>query len=141
MNDAQRVIIHIRLAKCLEDLKYARLLLTEGAYRIAISRAYYAIFVLATAVLLTLDISRSKHSGVIAAFNQHLVKPGLIEPEYGKILVRAFKARTEADYSDSAEFTLEKAQQAIQDAERFAARLRAYLEEVNALDRNLGNTA
>jgi uncharacterized protein (UPF0332 family) len=133
MDDAQRVIVRIRLEKCDQDLKYARLLLAEGAYRIAISRAYYAIFVLTTAVLLTLDISRSKHSGVIGAFNQFLVKPGLIEDEYGKILVRAFKARTEADYSDSTEFTREKAQQAIKDAERFAERLKIFLKEAGAI--------
>jgi uncharacterized protein (UPF0332 family) len=97
-----RVIVAHRLARFREELKYSRLPLNEGAYRITISRLYYAIFTLATAALLTRDILRHKHAGVLAAFNEFLVKPGLIEPDYGRILHEAFKARQEADYSDSA---------------------------------------
>lgn len=133
MDDVHRVIVRIRLEKCTEDLKAAWLLFNQGAYRIAISRAYYAIFMLTTAVLLTQDIVRSKHSGVLAAFNQYFVKPGLIEPEYGQIFHRAFKARMDADYSDSAQFNAEQAKQAIEDAERFIGRLEAYLQDVGVL--------
>jgi len=88
---------------------------------------------LATAALLTQDIARSKHSGVLAAFNQYLVKPGLIEAEYGQIFQRAFKARMDADYSDSAYFDQEQAKQAIEDAERFVSRLETYLRETGVL--------
>jgi len=133
MDDARRVIVRIRLEKCAEDLKVARLLLSQGTYRIAVSRAYYAIFMLATAVLLTQDIARSKHSGVLAAFNQYVVKPGLIEAEYGQIFQRAFKARMDADYSDSAYFNQEQAVQTVEDAERFVRRLEIFLRETGAL--------
>jgi len=133
MDDVRRVIVRIRLEKCTEDLEAARLLFNQGAYRIAISRAYYAIFMLTTAVLLTQDIVRSKHSGVVAAFNQYFIKPGLIEAEYGQIFHRAFKARMDADYSDSAQFGAEQARQAIEDAERFVRRLETYLYDTGIL--------
>ena len=52
--------------------------LFEGAdYDFAASRAYYAMFYLAEALLLTLRLTFSKHSAVIAAFGQHFVKTGL----------------------------------------------------------------
>ena len=67
-------------------LKRAKLALAQSRdnldldyYDVAISRAYYAMFYSATALLLTKGISRSKHSGVYSAFGQHFVKPGLIE--------------------------------------------------------------
>ena len=59
--------------------------LADGFCGSAINRAYYAIFYVANALLRTKGIVRSKHSGVIAAFRQHFVKPGLIEVEYGDI--------------------------------------------------------
>jgi uncharacterized protein (UPF0332 family) len=42
---------------------------------------------------LTQGYSRKKHSGVESAFNQFFVKPGLIEPAYGAIYIKAYRAR------------------------------------------------
>jgi uncharacterized protein (UPF0332 family) len=130
----RRVIVAHRLARSREELKYSRLLIREGAHRIAISRLYYAIFTLATAALLTKDILRRKHAGVLAAFNEFLVKPGLVEPEYGRIFHEAFKARQEADYSDSGEFTGEESQRMLNDAERFGERIEEYLRTEGFID-------
>jgi uncharacterized protein (UPF0332 family) len=52
------------------SLRSARNLLDDGDHDFAISRAYYAMFYAATAALLSQNIKRSKHSGVIAAFAQ-----------------------------------------------------------------------
>jgi len=51
-----------------------------GHLRAAVSRAYYAMFYAVTAVLGSRGLWRSKHQGIIAAFGEHLVKPGLVEP-------------------------------------------------------------
>jgi len=133
MEEHTRIIVRLRLEKCREDLKFARLLIEQGAYRIGISRAYYAVFMAATAALLTLGITRRKHSGVHSAFNQYLVKPGFIEPEYGKIYKDALKARLDADYSDFAKFTKEQAESILSDAERFVERVGQYLVQIRAL--------
>jgi uncharacterized protein (UPF0332 family) len=130
----RRVIVAHRLARFGEELKYSRLLINEGAYRIATSRLYYAIFTLATAALLTRDILRHKHAGVLAAFNQFIVKPGFIEPEYGRIFHEAFKACQEADYSDSAEFTEEETKCMLNNAERFGRRIEEYLRNEGFID-------
>jgi uncharacterized protein (UPF0332 family) len=130
----RRAIIAHRLIRAREELKYSRLLIDEGAHRIATSRLYYAIFTLASAALLTQDIVRSKHAGVIAAFNEFLIKPGLIETEFGKIFHKAFKARQAADYSDSEDFTDEEARQALADAEGFIKRVEQYLKAGGFID-------
>ena len=57
----------------------------------------------------------------------------VIVRKYGQIFRRAFKARMDADYSDSAHFSAEQARQAVEEVERFAGRMKAYLHDVGAL--------
>ena len=52
------------------SLEVAREIFDHEHYDFAVSRAYYAIFYLAEAVLLSKNLSFSKHSAVISAFNQ-----------------------------------------------------------------------
>jgi uncharacterized protein (UPF0332 family) len=63
------------------------------------SRAYYAMFYAASAALLSRNIERSKHSGVIAAFGQHLVKSGPFTVEHQQRLQAAFEDRSEGEYA------------------------------------------
>lgn len=79
---------YMRLAN--EDLVAAQDNLRLSHLRVAVSRAYYAMFYAATAVLGSRGLWRSKHQGLIAALGEYLVKPGLIEPRYGRILHDAF---------------------------------------------------
>lgn len=131
----KRTYISIRVAKAREDLATAQEMLQVARWRGAVNRAYYAVFHIASAVLLWLDIERSKHSGVQAAFNQFLVKPGLIEVEYSQIYKDARDWREEQDYRDLAR-PLDQATttQIVRDAERFVARLERYLREVGTMD-------
>jgi len=50
----------------------------RGEYRLALNRAYYAVFHLTPAVLANLDVMRHRHSGVESAFHEYLIKPGHI---------------------------------------------------------------
>ncbi len=133
--ETHRIIIEVRLEKCREDLRAARGLLRLGFLRAAVNRAYYSVFHITSAALLTLDIERSKHSGVQSAFSQYLVKPGHIEPEYSKIYGRARRLREDYDYADELEDLDEKVTaDLLADAERFVARMERYLREVGAID-------
>ncbi len=133
MDEHTKVIINIRLKKAKEDIATAHDLIALGRVRGAVNRAYYAIYHLATAVLLTQDIERSKHSGVQSAFGQYLIKPGLIEPEYGRILTSARKAREASDYADRLELDEEAARRVVADADRFVARMEEYLTNAGVL--------
>lgn len=64
----------------------------------AVNRAYYAFFYTATALLLTLNITRSKHSGVMAAFREHFVKTNVFTIDHSRAYGDAFELRNVTDY-------------------------------------------
>jgi uncharacterized protein (UPF0332 family) len=68
------------------DLQVASELLDKGYYDVAASRAYYAAFYAASALLLSEGLDTSKHSGVIALIHQHFVKSGKLNKEQGRNL-------------------------------------------------------
>lgn len=110
------------------NLKAAEVLLREGFYDVAVSRAYYAMFYYASATLLTKNLRFSKHSGTISAFNLHFVKEGIFPPETFKKLRDVFEDRSESDYTlkavskEEAEFTITNAQEFITPVELYLKR-------------------
>lgn len=95
----RRTVIRLRLDRAREDLDTAQDLLKASRWRDVANRAYYTIFHLASAALLWLGAERARHSGIQAAFGEFLVKPGLIEVEYGRIYRKVREWREEQDYS------------------------------------------
>jgi uncharacterized protein (UPF0332 family) len=104
----------------------ARLLADKGFEAQAVSRAYFAAFFAAETALLALGETRSKHSGVISAFVNRLVRSGDLEDETGRLLRSLFERRNEADYS-SVEVPLEEAAAAIRDADRVVRAVEVWL--------------
>lgn len=95
----RRKLVRILLEKSRKSLAAATLLSRDGFTEAAISRAYYAAFYLAQAALATKDISRSKHSGVIAAFGEHLTKKKLLPESLHKTFVSLYENRITSDYT------------------------------------------
>lgn len=106
-----------------EDLGAATDNLRLGHFRVAVSRAYYAMFYAVTAVLGSRGQWRSKHQGLIAAFGEYLVKPGLVEPRYGRMLHDAFEVRMDSDYAPEPELNEASARYQIANAEEFVRRM------------------
>jgi len=102
-------------------------------YDVATSRAYYAMFYAASALLASKDISRSKHSGVRSAFGEHFVKAGLIETEYAKMLGHAFDTRLDSDYDLTFTAGRMLAEEVLHDAQRFVEHAEQYLRRAGAL--------
>lgn len=115
-----------------EDLVAAQDNLRLGHLRVAVSRAYYAMFYAATAVLGSRGLWRSKHQGLIAALGEYLVKPGLVEPKYGRILHDAFETRLDSDYAPHPGLHEESARNVIRNAADFVQRMERVLEEQGA---------
>jgi uncharacterized protein (UPF0332 family) len=126
---AQREEIELYMQHADEMLHVAIHNLDQGFYGTAVNRAYYAIFYAANALLALRGLSRSKHSGVIAAFRQHFVKPGLIEAEYSRIYGRLVDDRHKADYDLGADVEHEQAAEDIESARSFVTRVRQYLQQ------------
>jgi uncharacterized protein (UPF0332 family) len=91
-----------RLSIAKERLNTANLLIDSGDYKSAANRSYYAIFHTMRAVLILEDVpERSKHSGVIALFQQRFLKTGILDKSLSRIITDAFEVRNEADYDVS----------------------------------------
>lgn len=112
-----------------DALEGAQYNLDGGYFGIAASRAYYAFFYAASALLLSRDLTRSKHSGVLSAFRQYFVKPGLIEAELSDAYGEAFDVRLITDYEMVGTADEAQAREVLNNARRFVARIAHYLAE------------
>jgi len=117
-----------RLARSREELEAARVLVDRGFFPQAVSRAYYAGFYAAAEALLALGETRSKHSGVIAAFASLVVKTGGVEDEIGRALRSLFEQRSVADYGDE-RLSSEHAEDALEKASKVVAAIEGWLSE------------
>jgi len=131
LDEKTRELIKVRLEKAEEDIDTAVGLLSFKRYRAAVNRSYYALFSITTAVLLTKKLERSKHAGVEAAFNQHFIKTGILEIEYGKIFNYVRQKREESDYTAKVMIDKETAEKIVKDSKRFIRRMNKYLTTIS----------
>ncbi|MBW1856598.1 MAG: HEPN domain-containing protein [Deltaproteobacteria bacterium] len=116
------------IKKAKRSLKAAQKLYEDGEYDFSASRAYYTMFYMAEAVLLTKDLSFSKHSGVISAFGQHFVKSEIFDKKYQKMLSEAFEIRNIGDYSFSRKISKEEFERIFKNAEEFLMETEKFLK-------------
>lgn len=109
-----------RMEKGKEILKEAEDALKQDHFGMSVNRSYYAMFTSARALLALKELDSSKHSGVIALFSQHIIKPGLFPKELSKFLREAKRIRENADYGDFIEITKEDAQTQLERSKKFA---------------------
>ena len=64
----------------------AVLLIERQHFTGALNRLYYAAFYAARALLATKTLDSSRHSGVIALFQEHFVRTGLISTDVARAL-------------------------------------------------------
>jgi len=107
------------IEKAQKSLDAAQQLNATGYPEFAVSRAYYAMFYLASAFLEGKGLNFSKHSAVIAAFGQQFVKTGEIPSQYHRYLIDAEKTRCNADYSTLFAITEAETQLYIDNAKDF----------------------
>ncbi len=82
-------------------LKAAQRHLDTGDQDFASSSAYYAVFHMMQAALLTKELTFSKHAGVNSGFSQHFIKTGLFPEEFGQQIQRLRRDREVGDYGYS----------------------------------------
>jgi len=118
-----------RFERALEELDNAKAMLTDERYKLALNRSYYAIFYAMRAVNVLDEFDSSKHSGVIAHFNQYHVKLGHFPKDASKIIRNASELRERADYEDFFVVSKPDAQEQIQRADAFIQYVEKYLKE------------
>jgi uncharacterized protein (UPF0332 family) len=117
------------LDKARENIAAAELLRQNGMNKITVSRAYYAMFYVATALLLGKGLRFKSHSAVISAFGQHLAMTGLVPKEYHRYLLHAFDERNVADYESEQELTADDVAEEIEHAIKFLEHAERMLSE------------
>ena len=126
--------------KALESLTAARRELAAGDHSFAINRAYYALFYAVSALFLEEGRQFSKHSGVRAAFNKNIIKPGRLSQEHGNLYNQLFRERQAGDYIAFTKFDVQYLREKITACEEFLAALRPLLKllpsEVEERSRN-----
>ena len=119
------------LQRAERTLSSAALLLDSDPDR-ACSSAYYAMFYGARAALIHVGQPEramgKTHSGMVSAFNQHLVLTGLIAPNHGKALPFELNRRLVADY-EAEGVGGEAARQAIASAMSFVGAIKALVQQ------------
>jgi uncharacterized protein (UPF0332 family) len=104
-----------------EALSAARVLTAAGLHADAVSRAYYAVFHGAQALLASIGRSARTHDGVRNLVSEHFIRSGRLAPAHGRAFARSAADRGDADYDPDAVFTSEIAAEAITTAESFLA--------------------
>ncbi len=111
------------------DLKVAMLLYEQQEYRTSVNRSYYSIFHALRAVLALDGFDSSKHSGIIARFNEAYVKTGIFEKDISKKIATAYRIREKSDYQDFYIVSREEAQAQIEKAKNVLETIGNFLTE------------
>lgn len=117
MTEEQRAL----LAKARASNDAARLLLDSGYADFAVSRAYYAMFYCAEALLLGEGLTFSKHSAVHSAFGRRFAKTGRAPTHLHRYLLEAAAHRNDSDYTLASGVTHTEAGEEIVRADEFIA--------------------
>ena len=116
----------ILMEKAVRKLEAARTLCEHGFYGDAVSRAYYAMFFAARALLSRRNIYPKTHRGLISQFGCKFVKNGGFQKEIFDILLRAYEDREEADYGILSEIDQKEAIIIIKGAWKFVEECKSF---------------
>lgn len=127
MDRAQRELIHGYLAKARQKARVAGDLLKTKEWDDSVSRAYYAAFHAAQAVLLTEGQHAESHRGLITLFGLLLVKTGKFDKKWGKFLANLKDDREASDYEALSWIDEATARRAVTEAGEFISAVERYL--------------
>ncbi|MDO9577839.1 MAG: HEPN domain-containing protein [Candidatus Cloacimonadales bacterium] len=106
-------LIEHNIKKSQEANEEVKFLISNGFYALALTRTYYSIFYMISALALQYDFSTANHSQLIGWFNKTFVKDNKVASEIGKKVYLAFEQRTKSDYNVLAQFTKEDAEKGL----------------------------
>jgi uncharacterized protein (UPF0332 family) len=115
------------LDKARASQRAAGLLQNEGFSDFAASRAYYAMFYAAEALLLDRGLSFASHAAVIAAFGKEFAKTGVLDQRLHRYLIDAQDLRNVGDYATGAAISAEQVEDLMAWTEEFLTEAEALL--------------
>lgn len=115
------------MSKAARAIDAAEDLLDRGDLDFAASRAYYAMFYVASALLSERGLQARKHGGVHALFGQAFALTGVLDRKYHRWLLDAFDKRIQGDYGVDIVLTPEDTRLMIEQARDFLRAGATYL--------------
>lgn len=125
------------MVRAQQALRTAQHLLEYGDTVAAGSRAYYAVFDAMRAVLddRGIDVGRVKtHRGLMIAFEQNVVKPGVLKREVATAILKASELRRVSDYDAEAEISVDDVRGTLSAVESFVKACGGLLERKDPED-------
>ena len=116
------------LGKAEESFSAAELLFERGFYGFSASRAYYAMFYVTEALLVSIGQSYSSHGGVIGSFGREFAKTGKFDLKFHRWLIDAQDVRNIGDYGVGVEISSNQARELIAQVKEFIQAGRDYLQ-------------
>ena len=116
------------LLKAQQSLAAAQLLLDNDYTDFAASRAYYAMFYAAEALLEGDGLSFSSHSGVISAFGREFARTKRVPAKFHRYLIEAQNLRTTGDYGQFNAVDQAQASNIVEQSREFLAMVQSLIE-------------
>jgi len=127
-DDDKNNLIQYRIEEAEETIEDVRLLIENGRLRAAVNRIYYGMFYSLLALGLSRGFETSKHPQLIGWFNKNFIHGKEIEPEYGKMINKAYNRRTKGDYDVYVDFDKDTVIEMFDEMKDFISRIKKYLE-------------
>ena len=121
MDKSTQELIRGYLDKAKENIEVAERLLASNDFEVSISRAYYASFYAAHALLLSEGLNARSHGGVIALIGLHFVKAGKMDKKYARHLSNLLEDRQKGDYNLFSGLDRGDSEQALTESKEFIA--------------------
>jgi uncharacterized protein (UPF0332 family) len=130
---ATKELIKGYIEKADRKIEVAEKLLKSNDYEDAISRAYYAVYHAAQALLLSEGQKAETHKGLVTLFGLLFVKTGKFSKDLGKYLANLKDDREASDYEVFSFIDSETAEKALKEAKEFLKETKNYLRNKGLL--------
>jgi uncharacterized protein (UPF0332 family) len=125
-----KALLNGYIQKAEKKLEVAEKLFKSGDYEDAVSRAYYAVFHAAQALLLTEGERAETHKGVVTLFGLLFVKTGKFSKKLGKYFANLKDDRESGDYEIFSYIDEDTVKIALKEAKEFLNETNSYLEKL-----------
>jgi uncharacterized protein (UPF0332 family) len=128
-----KILVSGYIEKAEKKLEVAEKLIKSEDFEDAVSRAYYAVFHMAQALLLTEGQRAETHKGVVTLFGLIFVKTGKFSRDLGRYLANLKDDRESGDYEILSYIDKETADTSIAEAREFVIEGKAYLKKIGVI--------
>ena len=123
-----RAVVFYRKKRAWATLQEAEDALRDSHWNLAVQRMYYAVYYMASALLVKNRILVHTHNGVVGQIELRFVKMGKLTKEEGRLHARLLHARMTGDYNDFFDFTEEEARAFFQPTKDFLEKLEGLID-------------